>query len=79
MNLLQNQIKCIECGNTKLIKDCEKKEIYCSKCGLVLLDNTIPTLSQQKYIIEHSEQETKNKKTRRIQHRRWEKFLFNFL
>ena len=79
MNLLQNQIKCIECKSTKLIKDYERQEIYCSKCGLVLFDTSIPTLSQQEYIKEHSEEESKNEKTRRIQHRRWEKFLYNFL
>ena len=78
MNLLQNQIKCIECGNTKLIKDIEKQEIYCSKCGLVVLDTSIPTIKHLQYIIENAEAESKNEKTRRIQHSRWEKFLFNF-
>lgn len=79
MNLLRNQIKCIECGSTKLIKDFRKKEIYCSKCGLVLFDSSIPTLEQQERNKHNIEQESKNKKTRKIQHRRWEKFLYNFL
>ena len=78
MNLLQNQIKCIDCGNNKLIKDTEKKEVYCSKCGLVLLDNSIPTLKELKYISEHSEDESKYKKTRKIQYGRWKKFFHNF-
>lgn len=79
MNILQNQIKCVECGNTKLIKDFVKKEVYCSKCGLVLMDTSISTLKDFEYISQHMEQESKNKKTRKIQHSRWEKFLFNFL
>jgi len=78
MNLLQNQIKCIECGNTDLIKDKDKKEVYCSKCGLVLLDNSIPTIKHLQYLVEHSEQESKNKRTKKIQHIRWERFLYNF-
>ena len=78
MNLLQNRIKCIECGNTNLIKDIEKQEIYCSKCGLVVLDTSIPTIEHLQYIIENSEDESKNKKTRKIQHQRWNKFLYGF-
>ena len=78
MNILQNQIKCTECGNTKLIKDREKQEIYCSNCGLVLLDTSIPTFKDYEYISKHIEEESKNEKTKRIQHQRWEKFLYNF-
>lgn len=79
MNLLQNQIKCIECKSTKLIKDYKRQEIYCSKCGLVLFDTSIPSLKQQEHINENMEEESKNKKTRKIQHQRWENFLYNFL
>lgn len=78
MNLLQNNIKCIECGNTNLIKDNGKQEIYCSKCGLIVLDMSIPTIEHLQYLVDNSEQESKNIKTRKIQHQRWEKFLFNF-
>ena len=44
MNLLGKNLQCIECGCTALIKDHKRSEIYCSKCGLILVDNTIPKL-----------------------------------
>lgn len=78
MNLLQNQIKCLECGNTDLIKDKGRQEVYCSKCGLVLFDSSIPTLEHLQYFAEYSEEESKSKRTRKIQHIRWERFLYNF-
>ena len=52
MNLLQNQIQCIECKSKKLIKDYVRQEVYCSRCGLVLVNNEIPTIKQRK-IKEH--------------------------
>ena len=45
MNLLTSDLHCIECGCTDLIKDYTRQEIYCSKCGLVLVDTTIPTIA----------------------------------
>ena len=45
MNLLTSNLKCVECGCTDLIKDYTRCEIYCSECGLILADNTIPSLS----------------------------------
>ena len=38
-------VKCVECGNTKLIRDYKRCEIYCSCCGLVLYDSTLNILS----------------------------------
>lgn len=40
MNLLTSNLQCVECGCTELIKDHKRSEIYCSKCGLVLIDNS---------------------------------------
>ena len=76
MNLLQNQIQCIECKNKKLIKDYVKKEVYCSKCGLVLVNNEIPTIKQRN-IKEHIKQPKKDK-TKRIQYHRLKKYFYNF-
>ena len=47
MNLLGKNLQCIECGCTALIKDHKRSEIYCSKCGLILVDNTIPKLEDK--------------------------------
>lgn len=79
MNLLQTQIKCVECGSTKLIKDFKKNEIYCSKCGLVLLDSTLPTLKQLESHTDDFESESDYKKTRRIQFLRLSYYLGSFI
>lgn len=45
MNLLTSNLQCIECGCTELIKDYSRREIFCSKCGLVLVDTSLPGLN----------------------------------
>lgn len=79
MNILENRIKCVECGSTKLIKDFERKEIFCSHCGLVLLDSSIPTLNQRQIAAEHHKGESKYKKTRKIQYSRMKHYFYNFI
>lgn len=78
MNLLQGQIQCLECKSKKLIKDYERQEVYCSKCGLILVDNSISTLQQRKIQADHKDKEPKHKKTKKIQYHRLKKFFYNF-
>lgn len=79
MNILENRIKCVECGSTKLIKDFERKEIFCSHCGLVLLDSSILTLNQRQIVAENHIEESKYKKTRKIQYSRMKHYFHNFI
>ena len=76
MNLLQGQIQCVECKSKKLIKDYQRQEVYCSKCGLVLVSNEIPTLKD--LTIKEQIKEPKNEKTKRIQYHRLKKYFYNF-
>ena len=69
MNLLTSDLHCIECGCTDLIKDYTRQEIYCSKCGLVLADTTIPT-------IEYVEQEVKAEQSKEDYYR-FRRFLYD--
>ena len=58
MNLLDSNLQCVECNCTELIKDHIRQEIYCSNCGLVLVDTSIPTINQlEKY--RNNEEQTK--------------------
>ena len=62
MNLLTSDLHCIECGCTTLIKDYNRQEIYCSNCGLVLADTTIPTIADvEKVTIEEQNKEDYHK------------------
>lgn len=45
-NLLNGKMQCIECKSRNLIKDLEHRELYCGKCGLVLIDSRIITLQE---------------------------------
>lgn len=45
MNLLTSNLQCIECGCTDLIKDYSRMEIYCSKCGLILVDTSLARIN----------------------------------
>lgn len=81
MNLLQGQIQCIECKSKKLIKDHKRQEVYCSKCGLVLVNNDIPGLN----LIENSNHENQenqdkkqNRKLEKIQYVRMKNYFYNF-
>lgn len=78
MNLLQGKIQCIECKSKKVIKDYERQEVYCSKCGLILVDNSISTLQQKINQSKQKEKETKNQKTKKIQYWRLKNFFYNF-
>ena len=78
MNLLNKKIKCIECKSTKIIKDFHKKEVYCAKCGLVLVDNEISTLQQRTNQAKYKETPTKNKKTMKNQYLKMRNFFYNF-
>ena len=78
MNLLQGQIQCIECKSKKLIKDHKRQEIYCSKCGLIIVNNDIPTLKQREYQADHKQQKPKSKKTEKIQYWRLKNYFYNF-
>ena len=78
MNLLQGKIQCVECKSKKLIKDFERQEIYCSKCGLVLVNNDIPILSQAKTIYNKYHEKPKSKKTEKIQYYRLKNYFYNF-
>lgn len=60
MNLLRSNLQCVECNCTKLIKDNVRQEIYCSKCGLVLVDNTLPTLNQRENFTGNDNQSKKD-------------------
>lgn len=52
--------KCIECENP-LIKDIKTHEIYCSQCGLILLDYTAITSEIIDYAMSKSEQKSEKK------------------
>lgn len=78
MNLLQGKIQCIECKSKKLIKDYKRQEIYCSKCGLVLVNNDIPRLNQAVTKNKENKEKPKNKKTEKIQYLRLKNYFYNF-
>ena len=46
----QKHYKCPECSNTIIKTDFQKKERYCSHCGLIVQDMTLITLKQKEYI-----------------------------
>lgn len=78
MNLLQGKIQCVECKSKKLIKDFKRQEIYCSKCGLVLVNNDIPLLSKAETIYKQYQEKPKSKKTEKIQYYRLKNYFYNF-
>lgn len=77
MNLLENDFKCVECKCKKLIKDYDRQELYCSKCGLVLVDTTITTLKQK--MLQKPIKEPKKRKTEKIQYLRMKKKFYDFM
>jgi len=54
MNILNGNLECIECGCTTLIKDHKRSEIYCSHCGLILVDNSFTILDNSNNNIPNS-------------------------
>lgn len=74
MNLLTSNLQCIECGCTDLIKDYSRMEIYCSKCGLILVDTTIPSLTDIEFLAEDADDNAPGKDDYYILRR----FLYNF-
>ena len=62
-----NRGKCVNCGNTEFIVDIQKEEQYCSRCGLIMKDNSIFSLSKyiQLYNIKRLHQIKKRKKSRK--------------
>ena len=78
MNLLKGKLQCIECKSKKLIKDHHRKEIYCSKCGLILVNTDIPTINHYENQTKPDHENKQNKKLEKIQYHRIEKYLYNF-
>ena len=58
MNLLTSNLDCVECGCSELIKDYNRQEIYCSNCGLVLADTTIPGIADVEKEIQEEQTKT---------------------
>ena len=76
MNLLQGKIQCIQCKNRKLVKDFQRQEVYCSKCGLILVDTTIPTLKQMENM---ATEKPKNEKQIKRDYYRLKRYFYNFM
>lgn len=62
MNLLINN-HCPECKNPEIKKD-KQKAYYCTKCGLVVKNQELPTLQDLKYIAEKTQQERRKNKNK---------------
>ncbi len=77
MNLLQGKIQCVECKSKKLIKDFEKQEIYCAKCGLVLVNNEIPQIISQK-MTQIDNKKQGNIKLEKLAYYKLKKYFYNF-
>ena len=57
-NSQHTRTPCPECKNTKYtIKDSFHDEIWCTRCGLIIQDNTLPSITR---IIEETEKEEVN-------------------
>lgn len=78
MNLLQGKIQCVECKSTKLIKDYKRQELFCSKCGLVLINNDMAKISNKQQLNNKNQAKAKSKKTEKIQYLRLKDYLYNF-
>ena len=81
MNLLKNKIQCIECSCKNLIKDYERQEIYCAKCGLVLVDNEIPQIISQiksQELTQNDNEKQENIKLEKLAYYKLKKYFYNF-
>ena len=56
---------CPECNCEDLIKDFNRLEVYCSKCGLVVQSLDINKLNEMKYMKKLKEKEKKQGKKRK--------------
>ena len=79
MNLFKKEIKCVECDCKTMLKDYTKQEIYCSKCGLVLVDNSIMDIRQKEQMISQGKQQQIDYKDIRKQFHKMKKLFYNIL
>ena len=60
---------CPECKHNIILRDNVREETYCTKCGLIIMDNTIPSITTE---IRRNKENIRLKKMQKL----WKTFKF---
>ena len=60
------QTVCPDCENNHILKDNIRQETYCTHCGLILEDQTIPSITSLIKISQKKEEEWEEKKKNKL-------------